>query len=141
MDMKTQNIVGDLTQLPSDVKQDALKLDQTDGKCCEKCNVSKSIGDFYKDGRDNTCKDCRKLARGQRYRSEKAHLPTSSADEPSANKTPHKGSSASKKRPLLSAEEIHQLAEAFLLLERWQNENEAHGDLSNSNLIQTQTNK
>ena len=134
--MKTENNVGDLSQLPSDDKQYELNLENTSVKVCDECKISKSVQFFYKKNKssDNTCKNCRCIQRKSRYKvSISCKAEKTSSEALSGSRRPP---GANVNRPmLLTPEDIQKIAEAMMILEGWQADLDTQGDLSNSNLI------
>lgn len=71
--MKNEVVVGDLSQLPSDVKQDELKLENSafdEGmKICSTCGAEKPLREYYAKGKrtDSACKACQKKKKKTKY--------------------------------------------------------------------------
>lgn len=135
-EMKTENNVGDLSQLPSDDKQYELNLEKKSVKVCDECKLSKSVQFFYKKNKssDNTCKNCRCVQRKNRYNaSSNCKIDNTKKEALSGIRRP---SVANGSKPnLLTPEDIQKIAEAMLILEGWQVDVDTQRDLSNSNLI------
>ncbi len=130
--MKTESNVGDLDQLPSDDKQDELKLEQASAKICCVCMVAKPFESFYQKHKtsDGTCKSCRCIERKKRYNRSVASSHThTSSDHKTTDKV------ISRKPNLLTKDDIQKIAEAMLILEGWQMDLGTQQDLSNSNSI------
>lgn len=140
--MKTDYIVGDLDQLPSDYKQDELNLEKASLKICDVCKFSKSLLCFYKKNKstDNTCKGCRCVQRKSRYKASNNCKTDNAKSGTLSSGTRPPGANTSKPR-LLTSEDIQKIAEAMLVLEGWQSDLNPQRDLSNSNLISTNKQK
>lgn len=135
--MKTSSTVVDLSPLASDLKE--LELNSgTKAKHCEKCCQSKPLTEFYKNGQDKSCKDCRRSARNQRYEKTKSESQVAAETKSSAGDVvspEERKAKTTKRHSLLSPEDIHQIAEVLLILEGWQAQSDAQRELSNSKSI------
>lgn len=136
--MKVENYVGDLCQLPSDEKQDELKLEQANVKICSVCKTVKPLHDFYSKHKDldSTCKTCRCVQRKKRYKAspKKVCIESSFDSQPSTKEIFNEPC-------LLTSEDIKKIAEAMLILEGWQIDLDTQRDLSNSNLMSSNKQK
>jgi hypothetical protein len=115
-----QMVVVDLIQIASDPYKEFELNAEIETKRCNKCDKRKTHNDFYKNGEDKTCKDCRRIARSQRYERNKS-LAKDELNTVSDAGVLHEHNKCKRANlpPLLSPEDIYKIAEVLLILEGW----------------------